>query len=172
VASKTNANRQKLQAIDRHWTYKLEPYDPNVSNSNKEKEYSIFNAEGVLVTTVEKEKEAILITNAVNEYIDTQRTFGVPNSGIPRQGTLVRAIMDSVRKSRQRFDDRALEGVSIYGNYDSCIVHAVGECPPFDPYDIGMKKISCEYLAHSFIISLPNNIQYICKLEPVKNEDG
>lgn len=164
MASKSNANRQKLQAVDRHWTYKLDTYD-----LHEEKEYGIFNAEGVLVTTVLEEKEAILITNAVNEYIDTQRTFGVPNSGIPRQGTLVRAIMDSVRKSRQRFDDRALEGVSIYGNYDSCIVHAKGECPPFDPYDIGMKKINCEYLAHSFILSLPNNIRYVCKLEPVKN---
>lgn len=163
MASKTSANRQRNASVNRHWTYQ---YD------NDTEQYQVYNSDGVMIAAVTEEKDAILITNAVNEYISSQRTFGTPNVGIPRHSTLVRSIVDSIRRSRQRFDDRALEGISVYCNYGSCLVHTREDCPPFDPTDIGMKNNTCQFVAESFQISLPNSVKYHGNLELISDKES
>lgn len=145
----------------KHWSY---------SYDEKSDQYMLFDASGLGIAAVSDKQIAILIVNAANEHINGLRTFGTPNTNVPRSSTLLRSLMDSVRRSRQRFDDRALEGISVYPELSACTVHVPGECPEFNPHDLGMTSMTCQYDIRAFILALPDGTKYKAKIERMQDE--
>ncbi len=134
-------------------------------------EWDIIDDKGNTIAYVVNEDKSIaeIISKAINEYVDSN---GLPstrnNSQQPRRDVLYRSIEDAIRRSRQTCIDRALDGVSIVGDYGKCMVHAEGKCPSLtDVLNPEKKAMACEHSYLNLILTLVSGKKYMLTLTEV-----